>query len=744
MDKKTHPAPVNQTAIGNDNIQIVGNNNFITRITNFFAGDTDAQRTQRNRCAMLELVKNTWIKGVLEKSLYNEVLIDLDLEERPGEVDHPWAMQMQMPHQPNRTLLPGTALINIFDELSGAMLILGEPGSGKTTMLLDLARACIARAEQDDTQPVPVVLNLSSWVDPEQNIDDWLVDELISKYFVPKEIARNWVVKNDLLLLFDGLDEVKPKDQKACVKAINDFHQNHGLTMPIVVCCRVADYEMLTVKLSLQGAVLLRPLSTEKIKWYFEQGESELRGAYQILKKDKILQEILKQPLMLSLLNLAYRDTSRERLIGKEFGSVESWRKHLFDLYVQQMFERVARTKNQLYTPEQTRHWLSWLAKRTIVQTQSFFQIEQIQPDWLKPGAEVKWYGIVSRVVVGLIVGIMLAAFVGQQSWLLGGVIVGSVYGVIAGLGFRNATSASTTSNNTLRRDILAILLTVILGGLYAAGSFAFHFSQYPGYPIIHLAILNGIVDGIFYGLVGGIFYKIVNGARTGKNDIETVEALKWSWKSFLQGILSGVGVGIVIGAVFGVILGAIFLIYGKFIDPQYGYGFIDGLKTGTRLGLFIGPTFGIGFRLRKKLISQEVKEKTSPNQGIWMSLRNGALIGLTITVFNTVIFGVYAGINNFIIQASRTFIPSFTIGSVFLWGITSGVIVFLFFGGYTVIQHLILRFILWRDDAIPLNLVRLLDYASERILLRKVGGGYIFVHRLLMEYFAALNPENK
>ena len=39
-----------------------------------------------------------------------------------------------------------------------------------------------------------------------------------------------------------------------------------------------------------------------------------------------------------------------------------------------------------------------------------------------------------------------------------------------------------------------------------------------------------------------------------------------------------------------------------------------------------------------------------------------------------------------------------------------------------------------------PWNYPRFLDYATERILLRKVGGGYIFVHRLLLEYFAALD----
>ena len=36
---------------------------------------------------------------------------------------------------------------------------------------------------------------------------------------------------------------------------------------------------------------------------------------------------------------------------------------------------------------------------------------------------------------------------------------------------------------------------------------------------------------------------------------------------------------------------------------------------------------------------------------------------------------------------------------------------------------------------------LRLPAYAAERIFLRKVGG-YIFTHRLLMEYFATLEPD--
>lgn len=63
MQKKSVTPPIRQTAIGNDNIQVAGNNNVVTRITNYFAGNTEQYRAMRNRRAMLELVNNTWIKG---------------------------------------------------------------------------------------------------------------------------------------------------------------------------------------------------------------------------------------------------------------------------------------------------------------------------------------------------------------------------------------------------------------------------------------------------------------------------------------------------------------------------------------------------------------------------------------------------------------------------------------------------------------------------------------------------------
>jgi hypothetical protein len=63
--------------------------------------------------------------------------------------------------------------------------------------------------------------------------------------------------------------------------------------------------------------------------------------------------------------------------------------------------------------------------------------------------------------------------------------------------------------------------------------------------------------------------------------------------------------------------------------------------------------------------------------------------------------------------------------------------------GGYACLSHFALRIVLDRNGSLPLRLVPFLDYCAERIFLRKVGGGYIFVHRLLMEHFASLYTES-
>jgi hypothetical protein len=63
--------------------------------------------------------------------------------------------------------------------------------------------------------------------------------------------------------------------------------------------------------------------------------------------------------------------------------------------------------------------------------------------------------------------------------------------------------------------------------------------------------------------------------------------------------------------------------------------------------------------------------------------------------------------------------------------------------GGSTVIKHYALRLILWLSGYTPLNFVKFLDQCARLILLKRVGGGYIFIHRMLLDYFADLSPQS-
>lgn len=63
-------------------------------------------------------------------------------------------------------------------------------------------------------------------------------------------------------------------------------------------------------------------------------------------------------------------------------------------------------------------------------------------------------------------------------------------------------------------------------------------------------------------------------------------------------------------------------------------------------------------------------------------------------------------------------------------------------YGGIACIRHFNLRQILGKKGRIPQNYAHFLAFASDRLLMKKVGGGYVFFHRMLLEHFARMNPK--
>jgi hypothetical protein len=497
-------------------------------IVNVLRGPTSDSLEQRNRRAMLNKVKSFWVEGVLEKSLHGLAMIELGLQSQADAVN-PLNMVLRHSGQRGQDLSLGTNIVDVFDDLGRAMLILGEPGSGKTTMLLELARATIARADQDPSYPIPVVLNLSSWSAGRKPIGEWVMDELRVKYQVPPEIRRAWMQDHSLLLLLDGLDEVKAEHRDHCVRALNEYSHACGLR-DIVVCSRVADYEALTNRLELQGAILLQPLTAEQVDAYLRQAGDQMSSVRTLLDEDNALRQLTRTPLTLSVITLAYRGKSRQELWG--FASIRERRAHLFGMYVDRMFRRAVRTKRDQYPREQTTNGLAWLAERMLRRGESMFLVEHLQPSWLSVGPQSRAYTAMTSLVYGVITGGLVALLFGLLwSWpagLASGLGIGLLYGTVGARHKRMITPVELIKWSWPGLNLPMLGFWVLLSLISGAVVGAMH----------RYSARTAIIVGLFVGVLFWLWMTIGEGLKTQKLE-RTNRPNQGIWQSARNGLVS-------------------------------------------------------------------------------------------------------------------------------------------------------------------------------------------------------------
>lgn len=333
-----------------------------------------------DRRTMLDALRHIWIDGVLDRSIYRRTVLELGLEDRPDMVDNPWDVHLEEPDHTSvpleRGVTPGQVL-----RTRRSLLIVGAPGAGKSTMLLQLLRELLDEAE-DETKPIPVVFHLGSW-QGETSLRQWLVDELTATpYSVPPDVARLWVEERRILPLLDGLDEVALEHRVACARAIDAFHAEDGL-LPVVVCSRVAEYATLGFKLGFKSALHVQPLTRSQVDGYLDRFGAPLAGMREALGADPTLWELLQTPFLLGIAVRAYEGLPAEE-ISLERGPLPERRTRLIDAFVDRTL-RGRPGRSQLDRKNVVR-WLAYTARALGVRLETVFHIEMVTRGWLPSG----------------------------------------------------------------------------------------------------------------------------------------------------------------------------------------------------------------------------------------------------------------------------------------------------------------------------------------------------------------------
>ncbi len=93
----------------------------------------------------------------------------------PRDGERGWA------RSPAELVAPGLSLAETFRRIpTGRLVLLGEAGAGKTTLVIGFVLALLAKRR--DSDPVPVVVTAHGWQPSDQTFVEWMRDRLYRDY----------------------------------------------------------------------------------------------------------------------------------------------------------------------------------------------------------------------------------------------------------------------------------------------------------------------------------------------------------------------------------------------------------------------------------------------------------------------------------------------------------------------------------------------------------------------------------
>ncbi|MEU6442984.1 NACHT domain-containing protein [Streptomyces sp. NPDC047046] len=159
------------------------------------------------------------------------------------------------------------------------LVILGDPGSGKSSLALLLAFHLLKSDRKGDPpgetsrEPVPLLLPAVTW-SPDVALREWLGGQLAA--LLPRRrdraLADRLVETGRVFPVIDGLDEIP---QERGERLIRTLDQDLGDDMPLVVTCRGEEYTALVARggerLTRASVVELEPVGTESARRYLRR-----------------------------------------------------------------------------------------------------------------------------------------------------------------------------------------------------------------------------------------------------------------------------------------------------------------------------------------------------------------------------------------------------------------------------------------------------------------------------------------
>ncbi|MFD5179464.1 hypothetical protein ACFWM1_26895 [Nocardia sp. NPDC058379] len=425
------------------------------------------------------------------------------------------------------------------------MVVLGDPGAGKTVAATYLVRGLIQHRRElhpetlRSAEPVPVRVNTAGW-DGAQQFSSWLVNRLNLDYQLPSVLGAEMLDSRMILPVLDGLDEMDDDitdgaRARALLDRLNDREWAHR---PVVVLCRrteFAHFRQVGGDNGLHGAatVTLDPLPADQPADYLSDYRDRIEATHpaweQIITHvrehadpeyaDSPLAGVLRNPWMLGLTAATLHRTPQTAATLLDCTTPYAVRDGLFAAQIPAAISGTHDTEqHRRYTPTNVEKWLRTLARHLEHRRDTGGNGTSIRLDeiWEIVGTtRIRvLHGLIAALIAGptfgLVIGLMVGRAVGPAAGLTAGLAFGLIFGLGAGLQRSLARRFAWKVPTRTRwpsglASGLAIGLTF---GLAAGLTFGLTFG---------LAI--GLATGLAIGLATGLSFGLTTGLETTAED---------------------------------------------------------------------------------------------------------------------------------------------------------------------------------------------------------------------------------